>query len=202
SNIKKDLAFQLPVYIRALQSIDNPGKISAAFYSLKRNAFIENAPLKNSVINNSSGSGIDISGVILIDEFITHLTDLIEKGFFHHSADGLTCEYCKFRYACHKNERRMDYLLESSPDLDIYSGSRNLAKWQEVDSFRKEWKKILQSMEKAETLKTESARRKHYETVIEYKNELIERRDSLPFTSGYLDSLLDELDRFESGYNS
>ena len=148
------------------------------------------------------GSWFDVSGVTLIDEFITHLNNLIEKGIFHHSTDGQTCEYCEYKFACHKNERRMNNLLEFCPDLDIYSGTRNHEKWQGVDSFRKEWKKICQHMEKAETLKTESAKRKHYEAVIEYKNDLMERRNSLPFTSEYLDSLLDELDQFQSGYNS
>ena len=202
SNIKKGLAFQLPVYIRALQSIDRADKIFANFYSLKRSAFLENAPLKNPVINNASGSGLDISGVTLIDEFTDHLAGLVEKGMFHHTADGDICDYCEFKFACHKNPVRMDHLLESCPDLDIYSGRRNLVKWQEVDNFRKEWKKICQSMEKAETLKTDSARKKHYETVLEFKNDLTENRDSLPFTAEYLGTLLEELDRFELRYNS
>ncbi len=130
------------------------------------------------------------------------MTSLIEKGVFHHSADGNTCEFCEYKFACHKNERRMEHLLESRPDLDIYSGNRNLEKWQRVDSFRKEWKKICQSMEKAETLKTASARKKHYEAVVEYRNDLIDRKESLPFTAEYMDSLMDEIDSFEIRYNS
>ncbi len=202
ANIKKGLAFQLPVYIRALESIIKPGAISAASYSVKRSAFLENAPLKNHVTSGFSGSGLDISGVSLIDDFIRHLARLMEKGSFHQSADGLTCEYCTFRYACHKNNRRIEYLLEACAGSDIYSGAKNLARWQEADNFKKEWKTICQSMEKAKTLKTESAKKRHYETVMDFYYGLEHRRDSLPFTSKYLDSLVGELDRFRAGYNS
>ena len=202
SNIKKGLAFQLPVYIRALESVVNPREIAAAFYSLNRNAFVENSPLKSQVVNCSSGSGLDINGVTLIDEFTTHLAGLIEKGIFHHSADGLICEYCQFRYACHKNERRMEYLLEACPGLDIYSGSRNLARWQVADTFKKEWKSVCKSMEKAETLKTAPGRRRHYEAVVEFYNDLEQRGGSIPFTSEYVDSLRHELYRFLCRYDS
>jgi hypothetical protein len=65
-----------------------------------------------------------------------------------------------------------------------------------VDEFRKEWKGVRQSMEKAETLKTLSARKKHIDSVMEFKNDLISRKDGLPFTVEYMDSLVAELDRF------
>ena len=196
SNIKKGLAFQLPVYIRALQSMDKTARISASFYSLKRDAFLERDALKQEVCVNSHSGGVDLTGVTLIDEYTNSLTRLIEKGLFHHSADGLTCEYCTYRYACHKNERRMDYLVEACPGIDIYSGAKNLVRWQQVDEFRKEWKGIRQSMEKAETLKTPSARKRHIDTVMEFKNDLNQRKNMLPFTTEYMDSLMEELDLF------
>ncbi len=202
ANIKKGLAFQLPVYIKALQSVIKPDKLSACYYSLKRSSFLENAPLKNFVSDHTDGSGMDISGISLIDDFIKELTGLIEKGIFHHSADGLTCDYCDFKYVCHMDKKRMDGLLESRPDIAVYSGNRNQAKWKKADNFKKEWKKILQSMEKAMTLKTASARKKHFETVMEYRNDLIEKRGTLPLTEEYMDSLINDIDCFERQYNS
>jgi RecB family exonuclease len=195
-HIKKGLAFQLPIYLRALQSMQNTARISASYYSLKRESFFEKDVLKQEVCINSQSGGIDLSGVTLIDEYTTGLTRLVEKGIFHHSADGLTCEYCTYRYACHKNERRMDFLVDAYPDLEIYSGANNYLKWQQVDEFRKEWKGIRQSMEKAETLKTPSARKRHIDAVIKFRNDLNQRGNGLPFTTEYMDSLIEELDRF------
>ncbi len=194
--IKKGLAFQLPVYIRALQSMDNTARISASYYSLKREAFLERDVLKQEVSINSHPGGVDITGVTLIDEYATNLTRLIDKGLFHHSADGLTCEYCTYRYACHKNERRMDFLVDACPELNIYSGTKNYSRWQQVDQFRKEWKGIRQSMEKAETLKTPSARKRHIDAVMEFKYDLNKRKNGLPFTTEYMEILIEELDRF------
>ncbi|MBN1903966.1 MAG: exodeoxyribonuclease V subunit gamma [Deltaproteobacteria bacterium] len=196
SNIKKGLAFQLPFYIKALQSVNREAMISASFYALKRDAFIEKDVLKQQASTGGPSGGVDISGVTLIDEFVLKLARLIDKGLFHHSADGLTCEYCTYRYACYRNNRRMDFLVETPSGKAIYSGKMNLLMWQGVDEFRKEWKAIRQSMEKAETLKTPSARKRHIDAIMEFKNDLNQRKIGLPFTTGYIESLMVELDLF------
>jgi hypothetical protein len=201
SNIKKGLAFQLPFYIRAIQSVNRKAIISASFYPLKRDAFLEKDVLKQQAFAGGPSGGVDISGVTLIDEFVSALARLIDKGLFHHSADGLTCEYCTYRYACYRNNRRMDFLVETPSGKGIYSGEMNLKRWQEVDDFRKEWKGIRQSMEKIETLKTAPARRRHLETVMEFRNGLDSRRNSLPFTAEYMDSIIEELDLFLCRYD-
>lgn len=201
SNIKKGLAFQLPFYIKAIQSVKSEAMISASFYTLKRDAFLEKDVLKQQAATGGPSGGVDITGVTLIDEFVLKLAGLIDKGLFHHSADGLTCEYCTYRYACYRNNRRMDFLIETPSGKGIYSGAMNLLRWQEVDEFRKEWKGIRQSMEKAETLKTPSARLRHTDAVKGFRNDLNQRKTGLPFTTEYMDSLMAELDRFLCRYN-
>ncbi len=201
--VKKGLSFQLPVYIRALRSISDAKKISAAFYSLKMDAFLKNGPLSQPIIDHDPQvKGLDLSGVSLIDSYADMLTDKLEKGYFHHSADGLDCDHCEFRYACHKDDRRMDYLLESRPGLNIYSGSKNLKTWEQVDQFKKEWEDIVKSMQKAVSLKTDSVRRRHFESVMKFDRELAKRRHLLPFHNKYIDELLAEIKEFEKRYHS
>ncbi|MFC1839677.1 PD-(D/E)XK nuclease family protein [Thermodesulfobacteriota bacterium] len=200
SNVKKGLSFQLPVYIKAVKKLLDPDVISAAFYSLKKNAFTEKAPLKNIVNYNFDSRHVDINGVTLIDTFADQLLELVEEGRFHHSADYLECTYCSYRYACQRDERRMSYLLESKTGKGIYSGDKNLQSWKVVDDFRKEWKKTRQSMDKAHTLKTETARQGHFNTVLEFRDKLHEKSNDLPFTNEYITGLIKEIDRFESGY--
>ncbi len=157
-------------------------------------------PLASTISDRCEGEGLDISGIILFDEYADQLYSLIERGRFHHSAEGLECDYCEFEYACHMDSRRMEHLLKSCGDPDIYSGAGNLLKWNRVDQFRKDWKKAKEYMEKAFSLKRESDRRKNYEKVMEFRNEMENNRSSLPFLNEYINDLMDEIDEFERNY--
>lgn len=196
--VKRGLAFQLPAYAQALRT-NHPFKaISAAFYALNREVFQRGNPVKGRINDHWEGiRGIDISGVALIDEFADHLAELVEGGYFHHSTDELLCPHCEFRYACYKDMRRMNHLVVSEVDHHIYSGKKNLEKWGMVDNFRREWKTISLSMQKALQLKTKSGRRKHFETVTNYKEWLSKKAGSLPFRKDYIDELLSKIERFE-----
>jgi ATP-dependent helicase/DNAse subunit B len=200
--VKKGLSFQLPAYAQALKT-NHPFKaISAAFYALRREAFLKGNPIKQRMNDHWEGMrGVDISGVALIDEYADHLVELFEGGYFHHSTDELLCPYCEFRYACYRDTRRMNHLVLSEAD-HIYSGEKNLEKWVRVDNFRREWKAISLSMQKALHLKTESARRKHFEMVTNYKDWLRKNAGSLPFHSDYIDELLSKIEHFEKEYLS
>jgi len=201
--IKKGLSFQLPVYIRALKSVPVVKKISAAFYSLKKEVLEKEAPLKQSINDNvDQGKGLDISGISLIDDYADRLMDTLERGYFHHSADGVECDYCEFMYACHKDLRRMNYLLESGMDHQIYAGAKNLERWADADKFIKRWKDTLEDMQKAFTLKTERGRRGRFEAVMNFYKEVVICRDSLPFRSEYIDELLKKIKEFEKRYLS
>jgi len=201
SKVKAGLSFQLPAYMRALKQEFDIKRISAAFYALKRDLLVKESPLKQIVKDRYDQiKGLDISGVRLIDDYANQLMEMLEKGRFHHSADELNCGYCDFRYACHKDGRRMDLLLDSGAEHLIYSGRKNLEKWKKVDQFRKEWKKVSQSMQKAFKLKTEVGRRKHFESVMGFRNDLNKRRGSLPFHDEYIDEFLHEIGEFEKRY--
>lgn len=199
--VKKGLSFQLPVYIRALRSLSGVKKISAAYYSLKKEVFKKEGPVKQSINDHvDQGKGIDISGISLIDDYADRLMDILEKGYFHHSADGIECDYCEFMYACHKDLRRMDHLLESGTGNQIYSGARNLKRWENADQFINRWKDILEDMRKAFTLKTERGRRGRYESVMNFGKEVVRSRGSLPFHDEYIDELLNKIKEFEKRY--
>lgn len=196
--VKMGLSFQLPVYVRALRKASREGKISAAFYSLKRNVVLKSGPVTQAIGDRAESPGsLDISGVRLFDVYANALKELLEQGRFHHSADGRNCHYCEFRYACHRDERRMKHLLDRQEGLSIYSGRKNLEKWRAVEDFRKEWKEALKSMQKALTLKTASARTRHAESVLDFRDNIKENRGSLPFHDEYIDELLDRLAEFE-----
>lgn len=92
----------------------------------------------------------------------------------------------------------MTHLVVSEVDHHIYSGKKNLEKWGMVDNFRREWKAISLSMQKALQLKTKSGRRKHFETVTNYKDWLSKNAGSLPFRKDYIDELLSKIERFEN----
>ena len=96
----------------------------------------------------------------------------------------------------------MDHLIYSDREHNIYSGKKNLEKWGKVDEFRKGWKGIAKSMEKAFHLKTESARRRHFDTVMEYRDRLKVNRDSLPFYREYIEELIQKIEDFEETYLS
>ena len=198
SLVKKGLNFQLPVYIRALRTGLKVGKITASFYALKKDVILMEDPLKHTIVDHVDGvKGLDISGIGLLDEFVDRLMGIVETGRFHHSVDMIRCRYCEFRYACHKDDRRMERLRDSGRDYGIYSGMDNLGKWKEIDRFRKEWKTVLASMQKALELKTESARQRHADVVMRFKREMMEDRDSLPFHDEYLEELLNKIEEFE-----
>jgi len=203
SMVKKGLSFQLPVYIRALRSVSGVKKISAAYYSLKKEVFGKEGPVKQSINDHTDqGKGIDISGISLIDDYADRLMDILEKGYFHHSADGVECDYCEFMYACHKDLSRMDHLLESGTGHQIYSGVKNLERWANADQFINRWKDILEDMRKAFTLKTERGRRGRFEAVMNFGKEVVRSRGSLPFHDEYIDELLDKIKEFEKRYLS
>jgi hypothetical protein len=189
--------------MRALKSELGFRKISASFYSLKRNSFLEESPLKEIILDNIyEEKGLDIKGVRLVDDFVDDLMKLLENGLFHHSTDEVKCRYCEFMYACHKDVRRINYLIDANVEPLIYSGRKNLKRWENMDTLRKELRQIFISMKKAIELKTESARKKHFESVVEYKVEFIKNRDKLPFHDGYIDEILGEIGEFESRYMS
>jgi hypothetical protein len=128
--------------------------------------------------------------------------DTLERGYFHHSADGVECDYCEFMYACHKDLRRMDHLLESGMGHQIYSGAKNFERWADADQFISSWKDTLEDMQKAFTLKTERGRRGRFEAVMNFAKEVMISRDSLPFHSEYIDELLNKIREFEKRYLS
>jgi ATP-dependent helicase/DNAse subunit B len=199
--IKQGLSFQLPIYIKALKACMNAEKISAALYTLKRDTLIKENPLGQNVFDHACDeNGLDLTGVTAMDHSVDQLMELLEDGRFHHSADMVKCEYCDFRYACHRDERRMGYLVASEKDHGIYSGEKNLEMWKEVDTFRREWKKVVESMEKALSLKTASGRRTRYESVLAHEQKILDCRCSLPFDSKYIDELLGEIEEFKIRY--
>ena len=199
--VKKGLSFQLPAYALALKTNLQCRAISAAFYALKREVFLRENPIKQRMNDHWEGMrGLDISGIGLIDEYADCLVRLLEAGCFHHTTDEVLCPHCEFRYACYRDMRRMDYLVHSEVDHHIYSGEKNLEKWRRVDEFRKGWKVIAQSMQKALNLKTHSARARHFEVVMNYRSWLQENGHSLPFHKDYIDELLGKINDFEKEY--
>ena len=146
--------------------------------------------------------GLDITGVCLIDDYVDQLMGLLEKGLFRHSADEAACPYCEFKYACYKDMRRMNYLVDSKAGHEIYSGKQNLNKWSGVDQFRKEWKSITLSRQKTFNLKTAAGRKRHFELVMDYGVWLRENRNSLPFRHEYIDELLGEIKDFEKKWSN
>jgi hypothetical protein len=201
--IKKGLSFQLPVYMRALKSVPGVKKISAAFYSLKKKVLEKEVPVKLPINDHvDQEKGLDISGISLIDDYADRLMDNLERGYFHHSADGVECDYCEFKYACHRDLRRMDQLLESGMGHQIYSGAKNLERWADADRFINRWKDVSADMRKALTLKTERGRRGRFESVMNFAEEVVNSRDSLPFHDEYIDELLNKIKEFEKRYLS
>ena len=202
--VKKGLSFQLPVYIRALKSgPDNIKKVSASIYSLRREDLLKEEPILLTISDHKGGiKGLDITGVSLMDDYADQLMENLENGCFHHSADGIRCDYCEYARACHMDPRRMDHLLDSGMDEQIYSGIKNLNKWKKVDQFRKEWRKVIESMKKSFDLKSEAGRKRHFESVVDFKAKMAGNRDSLPFHEDYINELIFEIEEFEEKYSS
>jgi ATP-dependent helicase/DNAse subunit B len=202
--IKKGLSFQLPVYIKALKKCLKVEKFIASLYSLKRDSFLNKGPLGQYLFDHVAGdtTGLDITGVVILDRCADKLMELLEQGRFHHSADMIKCDYCDFRYACHRNERRMAHIVASRDDHGIYSGDKNLEIWKDADSFMREWQKIQESMEKAFSLKTVSGRKNHYESVLAFGHMLSEKDYTQTFNSEYIDELLRDIEAFKKRYLS
>jgi len=202
--IKKGLSFQLPVYIKALKTCLKANKITASLYSLKKDYLLKKGPLGQNIYDHAEGdsAGIDITGVLLFGIYADKLMELIEAGNFHHSADMIKCDYCDFRYACHRDERRIAHLVSSRDDHGIYSGERNLETWKDADNFTGEWKKVRESMKKAFDLKTVSARKNRYESVLAFEQKLHETGYSRTFDREFLNGLIDEIEDFKKRYLS
>ncbi|MBN1849956.1 MAG: PD-(D/E)XK nuclease family protein [Deltaproteobacteria bacterium] len=203
SMIKKGLSFQLPIYMRALRAGSPFKKIAASFYSLNRDILLKENPLKQTVIDHCDDiKGLDVTGIRLIDDYVDQLLTLIKKGVFHHSEDETNCHHCEFWHVCHKDMRRMGYLVDSGSFPELYSGRKNLEKWKAVDDFRKKWKDTLNSMKKAFELKTDAGRKGHYDKVMRFKDCIEKSYDSLPFFHYYLDELIARLRDFQREYLS
>ncbi|MBN1627295.1 MAG: PD-(D/E)XK nuclease family protein [Deltaproteobacteria bacterium] len=201
--IKKGLSFQLPVYIRAIEKCLRAAKITAALYSLKRDAFLGKGPLSQNIsCNAGDAEGLDITGISLPDQYADKLLDLLEAGLFHHSADMELCTFCDFRYACHRDDRRISHLVSSGHDHGIYSGEKNIELWNTADSLISEWRKIREKMEKAFNLKTAAGRKNNYESVIAFGEKLLDGSFSAPLDRDYTDRLLKEIQDFKNRYLS
>ena len=201
--VKKGLAFQLPIYIRALKTYMNAEKLTAAFYSLKKEHLIKKGPLGKFISDHAGdSSGLDITGISLLDRYVDSLTELLEKGRFHHSADMIKCDYCDFRYACHRDERRINQLVASRDAHGVYSGKRNLELWKDADNFRDEWKKVREKMKKAFNLKTPLGRKHNYESVLAFGHQLSGKDFSNVFYSEYIDEIIAEIEDFKKNYLS
>jgi hypothetical protein len=198
-NIKKGLSFQLPVYIKAVKFNGDASRISESFYSLRRDSLSED-PMVLTISEECGGEGLDISGLRLFDEYGDQLFGMLHNGRFHHSADGLDCDFCEFRYACHRDPVRMKQLIKSETGEKIYSGDKNLEKWERAEQFRKEWKKVQGFMEKAFSLKTPSGRKNNYEKVLEFRQDLETRRAVLPFYEEYIEKIINEIEGFEKTF--
>jgi len=194
--VKSGLSFQLPGYIAALATErgGNNG-IAAKYYFINRKDLAESNPFSSPIrYHVAQKTGIDLTGVTIIGDYVNTLMDLLDKGVFHHSADESMCSFCEFKYACYKNTRRMAHLVESGTSPEIYSGRKNLEKWKEVEGLQRRWKEIQKKMAEPAGSKKEETRRKDLDQVLEFKHWLLEKRCSLPFEQGYIDNILATID--------
>jgi ATP-dependent helicase/DNAse subunit B len=199
--VKKGLSFQLPVYTRALKTLMKAGKITAAFYSLKKDHLLKKGPLGKYISDHvGDAAGMDITGISVLDKYADKLMELLDEGRFHHSADMMKCDYCDFRYACHRDERRINHLVGSGDDHGIYSGERNFITWKDTDIFRDEWKKVREKMKKAFNLKTPLGRKNNYESVLALALQLSEKNFTNAFYSEYIDEITAEIEDFKNRY--
>jgi RecB family exonuclease len=199
SEIKKGLSFQLPGYISAISTERDASGVAARYYLVKRRSFSEGNPLTSPVsYNYAQKTGIDLSGINLIGKYADRLMGLLRGGVFHHSTDELSCSYCGFQYACYKNPRRMHYLVDSGAFPDLYSGRKNLEKWREVESLRREWREIQRRMD--DPLKRGEARSADFQRVMEFKEWLQRRRLSLPLDENYMDQMIGEIEEYQRRY--
>ncbi|TET52196.1 MAG: hypothetical protein E3J53_03890 [Desulfobacteraceae bacterium] len=197
SDIKKGLSFQLPGYLVAVTAEKDINGGVARYYLVNRRHLSENNPLTSPIsYQHAQKTGIDLTGVKLIDDYADELMSLLKKGIFHHSTEEMTCSYCEFRYACYKNTRRMAQLIDSGAFPDLYSGRKNLERWKKVEGFRKKWKEIKKKMEHSITTRKEAKKRENLESLLEFKTWIRERRSSLPFHEEYLDQIIEEIEEY------
>jgi hypothetical protein len=198
STVKKGLSFQLPGYIGALAAeSDTENGIAAKYYLINRRNLAENNPFSSPLgYHFPHKTGIDLTGVTLIGDYVNTLMDLLDQGFFHHSTDELMCSFCEFKYACYKDTRRMAHLVDSGTSPQIYSGRKNLEKWKEVEGLQKRWKEVQGTMSEPWEAKKEEKRGKDLEQVLEFKSWLVENRGSLPFEQGYIDGILASIEEY------
>ena len=197
SEIKKGLSFQLPGYLVAVTAEKDVNSGVARYYLVNRRRLSENNPLTSPIsYQYAQKTGIDLSGVKLIDDYADELMSLVKKGVFHHSTEEMTCSYCEFRYACYKNTRRMAQLVDSGAFPDLYSGRKNLERWIDVEDFKKRWKEIRKRMEVSRGADKEPARIKDLESICEFKEWLNARRSSLPYYEEYLEQISKEIETY------
>jgi len=202
SEIKKGLSFQLPGYISALKMEKDLKGVIARYYLVRRRSFSEGNPLTSPIsYNYAQKIGIDLSGIKLIGDYADRLISLLERGVFHHSTDELTCSYCEFKYACYKNTRRMDHLIDSGGFPDLYSGRKNLERWKEVEDFRKRWKDIQKKMGDSLRTEKEAKRRENFDNVRAFEEWLHEQRSSLPFDEKYIDRIIQEIEGYRKSFS-
>lgn len=196
--VKKGLSFQLPGYLSALAADRDTEGIAARYYMIHRRLLAENNPFSSPIgYNLSQKAGIDLTGVTLVGEYVNRLMDLLEKGVFHHSTDELICCFCEFKYACYKNTRRMAHLVDSGVSPELYSGRKNLEKWEEVEGLQKRWKEVQRKMAEPLEAKKGEKRREDLEQLLEFKRWLLENRHSLPFEDGYIDGILASIEEYQ-----
>jgi len=201
SEIKKGLSFQLPGYISAIQREKHPKGVMARYYVVKRKSLSEGNPLTSPIsYNYDQKTGIDLSGIKLIGDYADRLISLLKGGIFHHSTDELICSFCEFKYACYKNTRRMDHLIDSGAYPDLYSGRKNLERWKKAENFQKMWKEIQKKMDDSAEIKSEARRRAHFEKVMEFKEWLEENRRSLPFDERYIDQIIEKIGDYQRSF--
>lgn len=200
AEIKKGLSFQLPGYLAALAAPDVTSAV-ARYYLTTPRALSDSNPLTPSIAHQpSQKTGIDLTGVKLIGDYADDLIGLLKRGIFHHSTDEMTCAYCEFKYACHKNSRRMSHLVDAGVFPELYSGRKNMERWKEVEDLRKRWKGIQKKMSDSLKAKKEKLKRVNFEAVMEFKEWLRKRRHSLPFEEHYIDQIIKDIDTFERAF--
>jgi ATP-dependent helicase/DNAse subunit B len=197
SDIKKGLSFQMPGYLFALAAEQEASNAIARYYLVNRQRLSDNYALTPPIAYpHEQQTGMSLSGVKLIGDYVDGLITLLKAGVFHHSTDEMTCSFCDFKYACYKNTRRMAHLVDSGVFPDLYSGRKNLVRWKEVDDFRKRWKEIKKNMADAPAAEKEGTKNRRLESIREFEDWLKANRTSLPFYKEYVDGIIEEVESY------
>ena len=94
----------------------------------------------------------------------------------------------------------MNHLIDSGLDHQIYSGKRNLESWDVADQFRQSLKKVEDSMLKIPNMKRPDDIRRRLDSIMDFKLQLLERRDLLPFDGKFIGGLIKSVDEFMTKY--